>query len=954
MAQVRMPHPLPMSFQQIYEDSPGSELYPSKLSEERTSPEPNPPFVFPARRSAPTTPSIPSSSSRRRPLSSHDTSGESGFTIANSPKRQSVSTLPSFDFHPSSTQDSVNGMSSPPPSPTKSLAVPIRPHGHRRGGSEFIGGDGKAGGLGLMSTSPTKGDDVLPPPASSTKFGPPAGRRGHAHRRSGAISCHDFSMVLKPTDPNTITRGGSAPTTPSDTDAKISFLPTDEAVPAHGATDKSSSSGSLSTDLGRARGMRRDSDQPRTRVGFSDTLEFIPRPLSTISSETSSSITTVLGGHSVSGSISSIVSASNASPPSTKSRRSSLNTMFEDDMVQPRPRTAGAVMASSENELRSIFGHDVGTMKRPISAPGSPSRSISKTCSTPPPFQSQMKHLLVQERRLSDEVSPKTTPAAEQIEHLHLTSPPITPSRDSLMGSWSVSEESRKSPDRKVIKKQKKVRTWAGSILSRKTRQRVQKPLTVNKRSQTPPLRSHTTSSISTLASFRNDHDMSCAYRPPSERPTLNNNTPTDIAAWKPRESSPKSDLELMSPIIDLDAALGPFNTPTHGSVSENASGGGFSVAKRRMHSSGNTGGFTGPGMHYHRRAESAPEMVAFDFGHFGISRLGSSSTMADVFEEDEEEDGDENGILSTRCDHRGVEEHDNEEGLGIGIQVVDADDLYDGAGMDWTCDNEHRLRRLVKHTDCDFIESKPQQFEVAKEEQHALQHEPIEEEQDSDVSAGDEEVPRASSITKSSDSTVTPKMLPQLPNHKSAPASLELGHPVLNPPHLTPDTSSSFMSSPVPSPSFHQNSFDFPRIANSASSMTDSHTLNSLLLGEPGPEVRMSVDDVPSLTSSNSTITSGVNSAGHSLSGAAYPPGKRSGSISSATGGASRPRITSKRASLVSLSRLVGGSHGERSKLNIEDKPRPDSPEKSKEKKGKRLSRMMSFWKFNKDTHKS
>jgi hypothetical protein len=35
--------------------------------------------------------------------------------------------------------------------------------------------------------------------------------------------------------------------------------------------------------------------------------------------------------------------------------------------------------------------------------------------------------------------------------------------------------------------------------------------------------------------------------------------------------------------------------------------------------------------MHYHRRAESAPEMVAFDLVHFGLQRLASSSTMADV-----------------------------------------------------------------------------------------------------------------------------------------------------------------------------------------------------------------------------------------------------------------------------------------------------------------------------------
>ena len=34
---------------------------------------------------------------------------------------------------------------------------------------------------------------------------------------------------------------------------------------------------------------------------------------------------------------------------------------------------------------------------------------------------------------------------------------------------------------------------------------------------------------------------------------------------------------------------------------------------KCRMHSSEVTGGFASPGMHYHRRAESAPELDAID-----------------------------------------------------------------------------------------------------------------------------------------------------------------------------------------------------------------------------------------------------------------------------------------------------------------------------------------------------
>ncbi|KAL8982545.1 MAG: hypothetical protein Q9205_002977 [Flavoplaca limonia] len=45
-----------------------------------------------------------------------------------------------------------------PSSPTRGRMIPPHQGGHRRNGSEFIGGDGKNGLTGLMSTSPTKGE----------------------------------------------------------------------------------------------------------------------------------------------------------------------------------------------------------------------------------------------------------------------------------------------------------------------------------------------------------------------------------------------------------------------------------------------------------------------------------------------------------------------------------------------------------------------------------------------------------------------------------------------------------------------------------------------------------------------------------------------------------------------------------------------------------------------------
>jgi hypothetical protein len=137
-------------------------------------------------------------------------------------------------------------------------------------------------------------------------------------------------------------------------------------------------------------------------------------------------------------------------------------------------------------------------------------------------------------------------------------------------------------------------------------------------------------------------------------------------------------------------------------------------------------------------------------------------------------------------------------------------------------------------------------------------------------------------------------------------------------------------------------------RFPTARSSFTDDPTFDALLLGGPGPELRMSVDDVPSLTSSSSTMTSGINynsQFGQHFESRA--PAERSMSIASSQSSRSAAR---KRSSLASLSRLVGSSYGEKSKLSHELNAQAESPERpSKDKKEKRWSRVMHFWKANK-----
>lgn len=329
-----------------------------------------------------------------------------------------------------------------------------------------------------------------------------------------------------------------------------------------------------------------------------------------------------------------------------------------------------------------------------------------------------------------------------------------------------------------------------------------------------------------------------------------------------------------------------------------------------------------------HRRTESAPELVPFEFR---AAPAATGPTMADVFEEEEEEE--EHAATLASGNSSSVAEasaSEDEDESGTGIQVVETDQPQDGTAMNWNFNDAFakskssalELPSMATRTTAPVspgtnpihISRSPSPFEIVE----------------------DYEEPRASTVTRSSDSTITPTDGPkesEQPLHLSVPAPSQAA--------LTPD---SLSTSSFSSPDFSrdQNSFDTPRMGTAASSITDSR---SLQIGEPGPDYRASVDDVPSLTSSRSTMTSAQQ--------ANFPyvmprsPGDRMGSISSMS---SMPYETRrKRTSIASLSRLVGSSFGERSKLSIEQRPQSehaDKPKDSKHKKSRRLSKMMQFWK--------
>src|SRR5579871_5229936 len=143
----------------------GSPIYTSEKGENEGPVEllPNPDFVFPARSPDVSTPQLQSwYALNQRPRSQH-----SPTSVVFSPQlarrqRPSITALPAFTFNPSASESTSPSMTmttittpphSPGPTTPTSPGTPSRTMGHRRGGSEFIGGDGKTGGIGLMSKS---------------------------------------------------------------------------------------------------------------------------------------------------------------------------------------------------------------------------------------------------------------------------------------------------------------------------------------------------------------------------------------------------------------------------------------------------------------------------------------------------------------------------------------------------------------------------------------------------------------------------------------------------------------------------------------------------------------------------------------------------------------------------------------------------------------------------------
>ena len=888
------------------------------------TPEPLPAFVFPLQSTGTTAEDV-----RRQATSSTEMESIGSRRTGNRsrPQRISINALPPFEFHPSTVDSTSTTSGSSTHSPVKSLPIPSRVGGHRRGGSELIGGEATSTGASLMSTSPTKYEGIRQLLQDSRR-GPPGSRRGHAHRRSGAISSHDVSSIIRPAVEPSSPRSGSAPTTPSDPNAHRQFLPTFDRSTFQPTVTSSNSSPSRALNR---RESAPSSGQPRPRVGFSDTVEFIPRPLSTISSETSSSLSTIRASHSVTGSISSIISGNSSSPPSAKKTPVIPENPMECDIQETRPKSAGAIMDSNcsiptpTNGAEAVEGPSTATTLPGVLTSDMMAGSCRRAGRTDKALVNDLAAQFSGEfpghgTRLEASMQIQNNIRRlrcepDAVESLHINRP-------------------RSSLEPKVSKRQKKVKSWAGAILSRKTRSRSSNDEIDTQENDLSVVGStFEPSDDPSLMEIDFDNDPTCIIR--NTRYINPNPVITDPPKWGTANMKPYVDDDPQSPVIDLDAALAaPLNTPGSSEDGDHNLQGGFSSAKRRMHSSGAVGGFMGPGMHYHRRAESAPEMASVDYVSFGLHHLASNSSMADVFEEDEEDDA-----VGRATQGEAVLRHvaNNRELHGLGVQIVDFDGGESGSTqLNISDEYAETSNAVVQQADVNDVKNESKVLDKTSVNGiNQYDTVPVE------IAEASEE-PRFSVVTKSSDdSNITATLPDDQLNCRPVTAPTEYSFARTSQPFEMPDTPSSFSS-----PGFADTSFDVPRLHTATSSITDKTTWSGSRAGGVGQGSIYSAEDVPSLTSSASTVISSYPPR-HSTGAGTQSSGERSMSFSEAVPRRTRPvSAGGKRSSLASLSRLVGSSYGEKSKLSIESRAQQDDADKPDKKKGNRISRLMRFWK--------
>lgn len=309
------------------------------------NPTPELPFRFPlSGEYEPADSTQPFSTDTKPALSEHKETLEAR---RHSRKHKSLA-LPSFTFNPGASASlEPSQFSTPPQSPQRSSAQssPSKAGHHRRAHSEFIGGDSRRSPKAARDASPSKNSDASN--ATAPSFEPEtSGRKGHRHRRSGALSSQDLSAVARQTA--TLALEARKADRSSDAfDARISP-----------GLNTPSLTGALNLVVGASELKPKSSPQLATkapspvRVSFADNVEVIPRrSLPTL--KTQVQVPALRPTHSSDGSMSQIPTF--PSPELSESRRTSGDSAVFYDAVSSR----GVADASIDNDMkpeRMMFG----------------------------------------------------------------------------------------------------------------------------------------------------------------------------------------------------------------------------------------------------------------------------------------------------------------------------------------------------------------------------------------------------------------------------------------------------------------------------------------------------------------------------------------------------------------------------------------------------------------------
>ncbi|OQO10034.1 hypothetical protein B0A48_04390 [Cryoendolithus antarcticus] len=858
---------------------------------------PNPTFSFPMlpRASDPTTAPASSNPQRRRHLSVQLGVPSTG-TPRTAAHSRATSALPSFSFN-AADATGLQDASTPPETPTESTPATPNKRGHKRRGSEFVGGDSRLGVDNAISTSPTKTDAApMTLPSTTLSTLPPSNRRTHRRDRS-YVSTHDASEMMTPPSEVEPRTSSSLPTTPSGHHGDMPSLLT-----GYPFSSESNTTAGADRDVSPVR----PTSRPGRSVGFAREVEIIPRPLSTISSGSESS-----KGHSLSSSID-MISMSPGSP--SRNTRKSLDVHSPMDSIDESSRLrSSSEIGREQNEqegqwLKSRASSATIDNVTPMTESTSPALTfVEPTVADAQTMSHRMKRSsgdgLGFDRRRSEPAMASKSADMSRLSALSLQEDAVE--EQQYMGD---SELDRKSSTRKI-------KDWALAKLHRRSRDFNQKPGSpyasgARPRSEgaiheiIPPNLEEDPVPAPPMA----ETDLDTVFDATSDGVDTNSSHDTTRVAFYTPTFEPTAMSRLESSdntMIDLDAAFGAVRTsPMIGN------------SHRKTLHSARTGG--GPTAYLHRRAESAPMLTPFDFSRHSTT----SSAMADVFEEEEEEDSNDGISPGT---HSGATQVS-----GMGILAGDADHaaangLRISRGS-WTPD-----RPSTSHGNMSFG-SRLSTPANDRRTSSIIEDRIVEESIPADVPVEpvqiveDYEEPRASSLTKSSDSSETPTLLAVASETETS--------------IMTPDT---YQTSTFSSPDLQrrQGSFEASRVGTSASSIADTRTTSSGMTGEHSHDIRASVDDVPSLTSSRSTM---LSTAHANTSRRDFGADQRTPSASStnlAQGAAADRRR--KRSSVASFSQLMSQSFGAKAKASEEFRP-ATAGAAIKPKKEHRLKKLM-FW---------